>query len=98
MTRPVVIRVRNAECGVRSSWGVLRIPHSAFASDLPIGKEHAVGGGLLGVAVLGHPQVGPADAVAAGDEAAERLGVARLAAHADAADAGAGRRRLPRPD
>src|SRR2546427_232367 len=61
-------------------------------SYLPVGKQHALGRGLLGIAVLGHPQVGPADAVAAGDEAAERLGVARLAAHADAADPGAGRR------
>src|SRR2546425_887487 len=59
-------------------------------SYLPVGKQHALGRGLLGIAVLGHPQVGPADAVAAGDEAAERLGVARLAAHADAADPGPG--------
>src|SRR5207244_80744 len=54
-------------------------------SYLPVGKQHALGRGLLGIAVLGHPQVGPADAVAAGVEAAERLGVARLAAHAAAA-------------
>src|SRR3989442_11489444 len=65
------------------------------ASYLPVGKQHALGGGLLGIAVLGHPQVSPAHAVAAGDKAAEGAGVARLAAHSHAANPGARRRRFP---
>src|SRR5437660_6854723 len=88
MTRPVVIRTRNAECGVWSVLGQLRTPHPALhtRSDLPIREQHAAPRVRLAVAFVGHPEVGPADPIAAGDAPAERVVEARLAAHRDAPD------------
>src|SRR5438128_12306375 len=52
------------------------IPHSAFRiphlSYLPIREQHSTAWMGLGVALVGHPEVGPADAIAAGHEPAER--------------------------
>src|SRR5258706_16452106 len=56
------------------------------SSDLPIREEHTLGGMPLGVPFIRHAQIGPADAVAARDEAAERLRIVALAAHRDAAN------------
>src|SRR5438128_7354421 len=88
MMRPVVIRVRNAECGVWSVLGQLRTTHPALhtRSDLPIREQHAAPRVWLAVAFVGHPEVGPADPIAPGDEPAERVVEARLAAHRDAPD------------
>src|ERR1051326_4753773 len=56
------------------------------ASYLPIREQHAAPRVWLAVAFVGHPEVGPADPIAAGDEPAERVVEARLAAHRDAPD------------
>src|SRR5260221_12382188 len=56
------------------------------SSDLPIREEHTLGGMPLGVPFIRHAQIGPADAVAARDEAAERLRIVALAAHPEAAN------------
>src|SRR2546430_10661373 len=45
----------------------------------------------LRVTLVGHPEVGPADAIAAGHEPAEGVVAAGLASHGDAADTGARR-------
>src|SRR6266571_6688277 len=70
------------------------IPHSAFHtphySYLPIREQHAVRRMGLRIPLVRHPQVGPADAIAAGDEPAEGVVEAGLAAHGYAADAGSG--------
>src|SRR2546421_9470377 len=104
MTRPRVIRVRNAECGVRSGSGehqseqpaigiepARSTPHSAFhtphSSYLPIRKQDPALRMRLRIALERHAQIGPADAVPARHQAAERLVVARLAANRHAADA-----------
>src|SRR2546425_3574484 len=63
-----------------------RVPSSAFL-DLPIREQDTVGGMWLRVALVRHTQIRPADAVAARDETAERLLVARLAADRHAPDA-----------
>src|SRR5437588_12818547 len=99
MMRPVVIRTRNAEQSERRSrqsagiWdrtcpfsSEFRLPRSAFL-DLPIREQHAAPRGRLAVALVGHPEVGPADAIAAGDQPAEGVFEARLAAYGDAPDA-----------
>src|SRR5438874_994061 len=100
MMRPVVMRVRNAECGVWSVLGQLRTPHPALhtRSDLPVRKQHATPRVRLAVPLVGHPEVGPADAIAARDQPAERVVEARLAAHGDAPDARARGRGLRRRD
>src|SRR5207302_9694102 len=53
------------------------IPHSAFRIPhllyLPIREQHSAAWMGLGVALVGHPEVGPADAIAAGHELAERV-------------------------
>src|SRR6266568_7710843 len=56
-------------------------------SDLPIRKQHALSGMPLRIAFVGHPQIGPPHAVAAGDQTPERVRVAALAADRDAANA-----------
>src|SRR5438094_5617886 len=61
----------------------------ARLSYLPVGKQHAGGGLRFGMALVGHAEIGPAHAVPAGDEAAERLRVPGLAADRHAADPGA---------
>src|SRR5207237_762202 len=52
------------------------IPHSAFRIPhwlyLPIREQHSTAWMGLGIALVGHPEVGPADAIAAGHEPAER--------------------------
>src|SRR2546428_4858722 len=76
------------------------IPHSAFRiphlSYLPIREQHSTAWMGLGVALVGHPEVGPADAIAARHEPAERVVEAGLASHGHPPDAGPGRRRLGR--
>src|SRR5437899_9328348 len=52
----------------------------------------------LRIALVGHAQVGPADAVAARDEATERFVVPRLTANRHAPDAEPRRSRLRRRD
>src|SRR5256886_12136042 len=78
------------------------IPHSAFRiphlSYLPIREQHATAWMGLGVALVGHPEVGPADAIAAGHEPTEGVVAAGLASHGDAADTGAGRGGFGRRD
>src|SRR3989442_14200195 len=78
------------------------IPHSAFRIPhllyLPIREQHSAGWMGLGVALVGHPEVGPADAIAAGHEPAERVVEAGLASHGHPPDAGAGRGGFGRPD
>src|SRR5256885_5611536 len=79
-----------------------RTPHSAFRiphlSDLPIGEQHAARGMGLRVSFVGHPEVGPADAIAAGHEPTEGVVAAGLASHGDAPDTGPGRGGFGRPD
>src|SRR2546430_7711307 len=81
----------------RSICSAFRVPRSAFL-DLPIREQHPVPRVRLAVPFVGHAEVGPADAIAAGDEPAERVVEARLTAHGDAPDARARRRRLGRRD
>src|SRR5437870_13423997 len=73
----------------------LRIPHS---SDLPTREQHTAAGTGLRIPLVGHPEVGPADAIAAGHEPAEGVVAAGLASHGDAPDAGAGRGGFRRRD
>src|SRR2546421_2516791 len=68
------------------------------ASYLPIREQHALPRVRLAVPFVSHAEVGPADAIAAGDEPAERVVEARLTAHGDAPDARARGRRLGRRD
>src|SRR2546430_13280813 len=92
--RPAVIRTRNAEVGTRNRFpldgrslcSAFRVPRSAFL-DLPVREQHPVPRVRLAVPFVGHPEVGPADAIAASDEPAERVVEARLTAHGDAPDA-----------
>src|SRR5919108_5587330 len=89
MTRPVVMGLWISDCGLRIGATGSRPsnPQSAIAnpqsSDLPIREQHAVRGVRLGVSLVDHPQVGPADAIAAGHEATERRVEAGLAANGD---------------
>src|SRR5207253_7292397 len=68
------------------------IPHSAFRIPhwlyLPIREQHSTAWMGLGIALVGHPEVGPADAIAAGHEPAERVVEAGLASHGHPPDAG----------
>src|SRR6266581_8559311 len=85
---------RNAGLALASEPALqFRTPHSAFrtCSDLPIREQNAAGRLGLRIAIVGHAEIGPADAVPAGDEAAERLRVACLAADRHAPDPGARR-------
>src|SRR5437016_13430866 len=70
------------------------IPHSAFRiphlSYLPIREQHSTAWMGLGVALVGHPEVGPADAIAAGHEPAECVVEAGRASPGHPPDAGAG--------
>src|SRR5438034_10394236 len=79
-----------------------RLPHSAFRilhwSYLPIREQPSTAWMGLGVALVGHPEVGPADATAAGHEPAERVVEAGLASHGHPPDAGAGRGGFGRRD
>src|SRR5256884_1489657 len=103
--RPVVIRTRNAEVGTRnrlpldggSICSAFRVSRSALL-DLPIREQHPVPRVRLAVPFVGHAEVGPADAIAAGDQPAERVVEARLTAHGDAPDARARGRGLGRRD
>src|SRR2546430_16174358 len=78
------------------------IPHSAFRiprlSYLPIREQHTAARMALRVALVGQPEVGPADAIAAGREPAEGVVEAGLASHGDAPDADPGRGGLGRRD
>src|SRR2546421_10169604 len=67
-------------------------------SYLPIREQHPVPRVRLAVPFVRHPEIGPANAIAAGDEAAERVVEARLTAHGDAADARARGRGFGRRD
>src|SRR5881296_2196010 len=53
------------------------IPHSEFRilhySYLPIREQHTAARMGLRISLVGHPEVGPADAIAAGHEPAERV-------------------------
>src|SRR5438445_13353918 len=60
-------------------------------SNLPVRKQHAGAGMRLGMALVRHAEIGPAHTIPAGHEAAERVGVARLAADRHATDPGTGR-------
>src|SRR5436305_4068163 len=100
--------LRIGTAGVRGPWRIPLIdpspsnPQSAIRnpqlSYLPVGKQHAPGGMRLRIALVRHAQVGPADAVAARHEAAERFVVARLAADRHTADTEARCGRLRRRD
>src|SRR5438552_188829 len=59
-------------------------------SNLPVGEEHTLRGVTLRISFVRHPQIGPAHAIAPGDQAPERFAVAALAADRDPADAGLG--------
>src|SRR5881394_3572756 len=73
MTRPVVIGTRNRfALGGRSICSAFRVSRSALL-DLPIREQHATPRVRLAVAFVGHPEVDPADPIAAGDEPAERI-------------------------
>src|SRR5207249_12193853 len=60
-------------------------PHSAFRIPhwlyLPIREQHSSAWMGLGIALVGHPEVGPSDAIAAGHEPGERVVEAGLASH-----------------
>src|SRR2546427_3827378 len=56
-------------------------------SDFPVRKQHALSRLALGVTLVMQAQIGPAHAVAARHETAERVLVACLAAHRHAPDA-----------
>src|SRR5437764_5448873 len=100
--------LRIGTAGVRGPWRIPLIdpspssPQSAIRnpqlSYLPVGKQHAPGGMRLRIALVRHAQVGPADAVAARHESAERFVVARLAADRYTADTEARCGRLCRRD
>src|SRR5438445_12973805 len=76
------------------------IPHSAFRIPhllyLPIREQHTTAWMGLRIALVGHPEVGPADAIAAGHEPAERVVEAGLASHGHPPDGSAGRGRVGR--
>src|SRR2546422_3084909 len=78
------------------------IPHSAFRIPhllyLPIREQHSTAWMGLRIALVGHPEVGPADAIAAGYEPAECVVETGLASHGHPSDAGAGRRGFGRRD
>src|SRR5690349_24910261 len=104
MMRPVVIELRIVDCGLRIGAtvpGPLN-PHSAIRnpqpSYLPIREQDPLGGMRLRVALVAHPEIGPAHAIAAGHQPAKRGVEARLAADGDPADPGARRRGFGRRD
>src|SRR2546428_7128705 len=90
--REVVARDRTCPSILNSAF---RIPHLLY---LPIREQHSAAWMGLGVALVGHPEVGPADAIAAGHEPAERVVEAGLASHGHPPDAGAGRGGFGRRD
>src|SRR2546430_7143006 len=104
MMRPVVIELRIVDCGlrIRGTGPGPSNPQSEIrnsqSSYLPIREQHAAPRVRLAVAFVGHPEVGPADPIAAGDEAAERVVQARLAAHRHAPDPRPRARGLGHPD
>ena len=67
-------------------------PHSTLRTrlDLPVRKQHAARWVGLGVALIGHSQIGPAYAVPSRHQVTEGVREARLAADRDSADARAG--------
>src|SRR5256712_9974399 len=78
------------------------IPHSAFHiphySYLPIREQHTAARMGLRISLVGHPEVGPAYAIADGYESAELVVEACLASHGHPPDAGAGRGGFGRRD
>src|SRR5216117_2022596 len=86
--------IRDRACPFSAAF---RLPRSAFL-DLPIREQHSTAWMGLGIALVGHPEVGPADAIAAGHEPAERVVEAGLASHGHPPDAGAGRGGFGRRD
>src|SRR5438105_15431505 len=104
MMRPVVIESQIVDCGLRIG-GTGPGPtnpqseiRNSQSSDLPIREQHPAPRVRLAVPLVGHPEVGPADAIAARDQPTERVVEARLAAHGDAPDARARGRGLRRRD
>src|SRR6266571_3884413 len=102
--RPSVMALRISDCGLRigATGSGPSNPQSAIAnpqlSDLPVREQHTAARMGLRVALVGHPEVGPADAIAAGHEPAERVVEACLASHGHPPDAGAGRGGFGRRD
>src|SRR3989454_1643185 len=97
MKRPVVIELRIVDCGLRigatgpgpsNPQSEIDNPQSLY---LPIREQHSTAWMGLRIALVGHPEVGPADAIAAGYEPAERVVETGLASHGHPPDAGAGR-------
>src|SRR5207244_3427685 len=86
--------IRDRACSFSSAF---RLPRSAFL-DLPIREQHTTAWMALRIALVGHPEVGPADAIAAGYEPAERVVEAGLASHGHPPDAGPGRGGFGRRD
>src|SRR5437773_9934335 len=104
MMRPSVIELRIVDCGLRigatgsgpsNPQSAIRDPQSSY---LPIREQHTAAGMGLRISLVGHPEVGPADAIAAGHEPAQGVVAAGLASHGDAPDAAAGSGRLRRRD
>src|SRR6266566_4086106 len=104
MKRPVVIELRIVDCGLRigatgpgpsNPQSEIDNPQSSY---LPIREQHTPAWMGLRIALVGHPEVGPADAIAAGYEPAERVVEACLASHGHPPDAGAGRGGFGRRD
>src|SRR6266704_159427 len=104
MKRPVVIELRIVDCGLRigATGSGPSNPQSEIgnpqSSYLPIREQHSTAWMGLRIALVGHPEVGPADAIAAGYEPAERVVEAGLASHGHPPDAGAGRGGFGRRD
>src|SRR5437879_11329233 len=104
MMRPVVIELRIVDCGlrIRGTGPGPSNPQSEIrnsqSSYLPIREQHSTAWMGLGIALVGHPEVGPADAIAAGHEPAERVVEAGVASHGHPPDAGAGRGGFGRRD
>src|SRR5439155_10077045 len=86
--------IRDRACPFSAAF---RLPRSAFL-DLPIREQHTAARMWLRISLVGHPEVGPADAIAAGYEPAERVVEACLASHGHPPDAGAGRGGFGRRD
>src|SRR3989449_9103457 len=104
MKRPVVIELRIVDCGLRvgangpgpsNPQSEIDKPPSLYP---PIREKHSTAWMGLRIALVGHPAVGPADAIAPGYEPAERDVEAGLASHGHPLDAGAGRGGFGRRD
>src|SRR2546430_14695414 len=87
------LRIGRASPGPANPQSEVRKRQSSY---LPIREQPAAPRVRLAVAFVGHPEVGPADPIAAGDEPAEGVVEARLAAHRDAPDPRPPPRRLAR--